>query len=244
MKKYKSVKTLITLLIGISGQAQAEDWVFQISPYLYMPNVTNDIKTPYTPAMSLERPFSEVYSALDDALFIQALARKDNWVTLADLNYSKLSQEGHVTLPFVGRQHATGEIKYTSLSLMTGYRFIPEQYQQLSFDLLGGLRYWSFKNQLSLSSYQASFSKQWVEPVIAGRLRYSITKDLSFIGYIDRDMSLDNQSWQWSALVNYDLTKSTSLSAGYKAQRIHPVLSKESIVSKSEGILVGFSYRF
>lgn len=244
MKKYDYSKFIPYVLLAIGAPAHADNWVFQLSPYLYMPNVTNTINTPYTSSMTLKRPFSDVYSALDQALFLQLIARKDHWITLADLNYAKLSQKGQIAIPHFGAQSASGNLKYISLSLLSGYRFTSSNYQQLSLDLLGGMRYWSFNSDLALSNYSLSLSKYWIEPVIASRFRYRLTPKISLVGYIDSSLSLDNQSWQWNTLLNYDLTDNITLSTGYKAQRISPELSKETVVSKSQGILVGFSSRF
>lgn len=219
------------------------DWNIQVSPYLFMPRADSTLNAPHLPQVDLKTSFPSIYSNIDKAAFLQMLARKNRFILLGDVNYIDLKHKSTVNVLNIPLS-AEAKLYYYSISGLVGYRFIPEQLTDFSADVLGGLRYWSVDTKVSINQYGYKYTEDWIEPILALKLRYQFTNNIYWQGYIDSDLSLDRRSWQWYQAISYKITPSWVLSAGYRTQYLKLDSTEIKVKSKTEGPILGISYQF
>jgi hypothetical protein len=154
-------------------------------------------------------------------------------------------------LPIIGPTPGLGasvDTKEFTETLLAGYEAVNTP--DFTFDFLGGIRVWSISNDVrvrfaSLSrSYGESFS--WVDPVVGVRARFHLTDDISVLVQPDWGgfQAGSNYTWQAIGTVNYALTDSMSLSAGYKALRTNYRSDGYVFDTILKGPVLGMTYRF
>ncbi|PKP75476.1 MAG: hypothetical protein CVT84_02905 [Alphaproteobacteria bacterium HGW-Alphaproteobacteria-6] len=234
----------LALMAGGPAAAQdSGDWVWQVTPYVWATSVSGDI-TPFTgaPALSFDSSFSEVLEDLDAAFFLSGYARRDRFVLLGDLSYSKSSRDGLVP----PGAPASGELEQISLTLAAGHRVIEEP--RVAVDVLGGVRLWRIKGKVDvpLAGVSVSPSKSFTDPILAVRANLSLAPGWSAILYGDfGGLGIgSDQTSQVLATVNYQVSDRVFLSAGYRTLSVDFSEGGTRIDATMKGPLLGATWRF
>ncbi len=233
---------------GGASQATAADhegqgWSYQITPYVWAAGLGGDI-TPFTgaPTVSISKSFSEILKDLDAAFFISGFARRDRFVLLGDLSYSSSSKAGIAP----GGIPAEGKLSQTSLTLAGGYRVVSEP--TVSVDLLGGARLWRLKASVATPAPvpQGSFSKTFVDPIVAVRANFALAPRWSAIAYADvGGFGVGSRSTgQFVGTVNYQMRDDFYLSGGYRVLNVDYRSGGTRVDVTMSGPLFGATWRF
>lgn len=237
------IRVIAALALLAATPAVADEWRAQITPYVWASGLGGDI-APFTgaPTLSFDKSFSEVLEDLDTAFFLSGYARKDRLVVLGDLSYSASSKDGLIPpgLP------AEGELTQRSLTLAAGWRAIDDG--GLALDVLGGVRAWKIKAEVSVAGGLISRSgdKDFVDPIIALRANYQLAPRWSAIAYLDHGVTGmgSEKTTQVVATVNYQMTDHAFLSVGYRRLDVDYRSGGTRVDATMAGPLLGLTWRF
>ncbi|MDP3419155.1 hypothetical protein [Falsiroseomonas sp.] len=225
-----------------------DGWRFQITPYLWMSGVAGDLTiSPRAPTLQFSESFGDVLSDLDAGIFITGLAIRDRFVISADVSYVATSRKGELlAAPPVS---AKGSLDQFSTTLLAGYRAVEQP--GFSLDLLGGLRAWSIEAEAEARVAGTPFARQtatldWVDPILAVRLRGDISPRLSahVIGDIGGFGAGARFTWQLAGLVNYQLSENLYASGGYRHLATDYREGGRRLDFSLSGPILGLTYRF
>lgn len=212
----------------------ADDLSAQITVYGWGAGVGGDF-TPFAggPTIAFDKSLGDVLEDLDVALFATALARKGDFVLLADLTYTDSSRNGLVP-PGIP---ASGSLSVRSLSLLAGKRFQADS--ATTIDVLAGARGWQLGGEVAVPVAGVALApkEEFVDPVMAVRLNTKIASSLSLLAYGDvGGFGVGSElTWQGLATLNWRAAEGVFLSAGYR----HLWLDRNSNGATFEGQLSG-----
>lgn len=231
-------------LFVASGLAvSAGEWTGQVTPYVWAAGVGGDI-TPFTgaPGLSFDKSASEILEDLDGAFFLSGYARRDRLVLMGDLSWSSSSKAGAIPpgLP------AEAKLKQRSLTLLAGWRAVTND--DMSLDLLAGLRAWKIKGSVDVAGgmLSASPNKDFVDPLVAVRANFKLAEKWSSIFYVDYGGfgSGSDSTSQILATVNYQANDNLWLSAGYRQLNVDYRSGGTKFDVSMAGPLLGATWRF
>jgi hypothetical protein len=139
---------------------------------------------------------------------------------IADLMYMRLAPSGRLT---------TVDSRSTFFELLGMYRLLDSGGRQagaVTFDLLGGLRYYRFKNQIegNFGLLQAERTNDWTDLVVGARAGLQVTDDLGVWARADAGgFGLgDSSSHAYNVILGFEyrLCECASLAGGYKWLKI------------------------
>ena len=141
----KSASLLLALAIAAPAHAADGEWSGQITPYVWGSGMGGKL-TPFTgaPTIDIDRSFGEVLEDVDASFFLTGYARRDRFVLLGDVGYSKSSKDGLVPPGITGE----GQLSQRSLTLAGGWRAV--EGERVNLDLLAGLRSWRVRGEVAV----------------------------------------------------------------------------------------------
>lgn len=242
------------------------DWAFQATGYLWATGLNGNI-SPFrrAPTLHVEKSFSDVMEDLNFGGFLNVWGRCDRFVLSGDMMYvdttdSKaagplpaLQIPGLPILPAGAAIDATVDTQEFMATLQAGYRIVDAD--GFSLDALAGARFWYISNEVAVTAshpligsvsatHKESFG--WIDPVIGARAFFSLTDKLSVQGQVDIGGFGAGSDLTWSALatLNYILTDTLSVSAGYKVLDVDYSDDGYVFDSQLSGPVMGLTYRF
>ncbi|EML7933717.1 MULTISPECIES: outer membrane protein [Providencia] len=229
-------KYLALFITGLfAGDIQAE-WEFELSPYLYLLNAKADVNSDIYSG-TLTRSFNQIYKVLDNAYFLKFIAKNDHWVSSFGMTHAKVSYHGDIDAISISAM-----AKYRTIYGTTGYQFIINP--NLNIDLMAGLRYWEFKSSISADGANVNPSKYWSEPLLIAKATYQFIPDFFIEGNAELGTFSKNHSWQLGGNLNYNISDNWSAVIGYKWEYVKPNIEAADLKIKTNGAIIGASYRF
>lgn len=223
--------------------AAAQDWSGQVTPYAWGAGLGGDI-TPFSgaPTLTFENSLSEVLEHLDAAFFLSSYARRDRLVIMGDLSFSSSSADG-LAPPGIP---ASGKLTQSSMTFLAGHRTVSNK--DVTLDLLAGARAWRIKGSAAapLLGIDASFSRNFVDPIFAARANIAVAPRWSAILYADIGgfgVGSERTS-QILATVNYQFNDSLWISAGYRQLSVDHRSGGTEVDMVMAGPLLGATWRF
>ncbi|HSJ87594.1 MAG TPA: hypothetical protein VK909_10330, partial [Anaerolineales bacterium] len=165
----------------------ADQWHFQFTPYLWIVGVSGraglgslavDVNTGVTDSdIQLNFGFMGTFEA-----------RKKRIVILTDLQFSSLGTDRPSPGPLFSG--ASADFKTFILEPQVGYRIFDNPEKEAFFGVLGGVRYWHLKTDLTLNAgvlpgVTASRSRGWVDGVAGVRGKTNLTPRFFVTGEAD-----------------------------------------------------------
>lgn len=242
---------ILALAAGLSQAtgAQAQDgWRFQVTPYAWAPSLSGNARPrPTVPTVSFDRSFRDIFENLDGAFFLNGTARYDRFVIFGDFTWSAVSEEERIALPFAPFGFDVhGQVRQLSATLAAGYSVVDTP--DVTLDLMGGARLWHLDASVNIQAagLAASKSDTWLDPVAAARVRWQFAPDWSAIGYADIGGfgAGSELTWQAVGTLNYRVTDSLFLSAGYRHMFLDYDRGGMQLDIDMSGPLAGVTYRF
>jgi hypothetical protein len=236
---------VLAMLAAAVPAAAEERWQVSVSPYLWVPTLTNTLETPFGDvSSSLSR--SDVLGDLDFALMGVVDARRGRLTLALDLVYSDLTTERGTPLGTLFDKARVG-MKLTALTGYAGWRLHEDD--RVSFDVLGGLRHFRLDSTLTLTpgalaGREYDFDDDWTVPVLGAR---SVVRfDGGWFGTLTADLgSWDGDyTWQGVATVGRRLGENWSVQGGWRYMEFDRSVDGADLQVELNGPLLGATYRF
>ena len=208
----------------------SQNWNIAFTPYFWAAELDGDA-TLRGRTGPVEASFSDLLDNLDIAFMGRLEAWKGEWGLFVDGLYMDLGSEFSTPRGLVSGDI---DVKMTILEFGLGYHLWETQVgkegsQRLSFDLLGGGRYFNLEGELDIktngpladivSGRTFRGRQEWVDPIIGGRLKWDIDEKLAAAVRFDFggfDIGGSNLTWNLVAGIDYKLKDNMSLKAGYR----------------------------
>jgi hypothetical protein len=173
-----------------SSKPQAVDpdkWQFQLTPYFWLAGINGRAGIGNL-LVDVDASITQSNVDLNFGIMGSFEARKNRLVILTDLQYSNLGTERATPGPLFSG--ATADFKTFVLDPEIGYRIIDNPEKGRFVDVLGGIRYWHLKTDLTfnaglVSAVSASRSRDWVDAVGGIRGRAHLTRRFFVTGKAD-----------------------------------------------------------
>lgn len=208
-----------------------DEWEMRFTPYIWAAEIDGDV-TLRGRVGSVDVSFSDIWSDLDLAFMGRLEAWRGSRGLFLDGLYLDVGSD--YTTPG-GLVSTDLELKMTMLEFGLGYKVWQSGFgdgynQRLSLDLLGGGRYMNLKSELDIIPNgpladvvgKRKFSRRndWVDPIIGFRVNWEIDRKFLIGARADiGGFSVGDSSdlvWNLVAGVDYKLSESTGISAGYR----------------------------
>lgn len=262
MNKIVVFLLLLVVFIVQSSIALAEDhsWQHDVQPYIWFPTSVEGTSTVDGGAAKLDLDASDMADMINFAFSLRYEAWKGNFGFIADGMYVDLEADLKDSLPSPpfspgSKLKVTPDIEQVVVDLAGAYRF---DHGKLSTDLIGGLRYTYIKQDLKLNfpspvpTQNLGGSKDYVEPMIGTRLRWTLTDKWSAV--FRGDMSGfgvgSGSDLTWNALLGtgYNYGEKTTFKLGYRIYDIDysngSGANEFGVDLKLQGPYLGASFRF
>jgi opacity protein-like surface antigen len=219
---------------GQEPMSQSDDWEIRLMPYFWMPSLDADA-TVSGLSGSVDLSFGDVLDYLDFAAMGRMEAWKGKWGLTFDGLFMNLGADGS----FEGSRGVTSfdldaDVRLGMADFGLAYRLLEHRFgnnseQKLTFEPYGGLRYAYLRQKIDLNINIAGVgsiganlggSEDWVEPFVGGRIVWDLNDKMAVRVRGDAGGfgigSASDLLWQISFGGDYQLSKNTSLNAGYR----------------------------
>lgn len=196
-------------------------WEVSTFTYFWAGGFKGDLGVkPDTEPVGVDLSFGDIFRHLKFVLMGAAEARHGRLVLIGDLVWVKLGASKSITIRDVDL--LSGSLKSANLivTAVGGYKIVAEG--PLTIDLAAGGRLNGASMRLKLSGPRRSVddkvTKTWVDPIIATRLTAQLAPKVSASLYGDMGGFGVSSRFTWQAwgLLNYQLSRKTKLSAGWR----------------------------
>ncbi|MBW1804737.1 MAG: hypothetical protein JRJ85_28935 [Deltaproteobacteria bacterium] len=228
---------ILSMTSNRSAHAEADEWRFELTPYVWLTSVDLEDATVRGQSASAELDFGDVWDLLDFAGFVRFEAWKGNWGFVFDGYHVDLGAEGDLT-PRLGPVTFANisvdvDLKQTMMDFAVSYRFsMPrgDRKPTWSIEPIAGLRYCDLKERIDISKAAGPVlaamgrtieGSQWyVEPFVGGRLTVKLTENLAFAlrGDVGGFGIAEASHLTWNLIAGFDYKpwESVSLKFGYR----------------------------
>jgi hypothetical protein len=204
----------------------SDKWRFAIIPYLWLMGI-NGKTTIKGRSANLDVSFGDIWDNLDFAAEVHLEAWKDRYGFFIDTSFAKIALKKNVDLRFDNTLNTQFVTKFFLGEFGGFYRVgtwavgggdagrPPKTSSSLTFDLIGGGRYWYLKNELDLSGplgvlpSKITDSQSWFDFIVGGRANLAINKFFiqvrSDVGGFGLGFSSDI-SWNIAGYIGYELS--------------------------------------
>ncbi|WNC66885.1 hypothetical protein RI845_10075 [Thalassotalea nanhaiensis] len=220
MKFIKSTLGLLVLTIMPSA-AHADDWSFQLEPYLMATTIEGDASLGRAPKTDLDVNFDTILENLESGGMLHFEAHHTNgWGMVFDYGYMDL---GATTKSDNGTR-VNAEVRQGVLEGLAVYR---TEIANGHIDYIAGARWWDNDLELNVnnSSLDGSFDRQvksdWIDAVVGIRVHQKLSDNWTFQAHADvGGFSIGSSSEFTSTLkagVLYNINELMTLDLNYKA---------------------------
>ncbi len=228
--------------------AQPTDaWTFTLSPYVWFAGLGGEVTGAHG-GESFNADFGDIFGTMKFSYMGLAEARRGNFSLVTDIMYLNLQQG--VPVPgfgaYSGGSARTQSVEVSAIGLYTVAEGSPGR-----IELGGGVRGWWFDTELRLDPGRLpgrtlSSSTSWADPVISARgvLRLSDRLSLTAYGDIGGFGVGSEFTWQAFGTLDYQVTESISVSAGFRWIHIDYDKGRADISLDMGGPIIGASVRF
>lgn len=199
----------ITLSLGAflgTSTVQAEEWSFQLTPYVWTAGIDGDVGVGPLVA-EVDHDFSDLVEDLEWGASLGIEARKNAGFILGEVFYSEFGSS------FTGPLGAQRGIDLDSLiaSLVVGYQVLDEP----RVETFVGARYFSLDVE---GRETLDRSEDWVDPLVGMRLVQSVSDPLDFVLLADIGGFGASSDLTWSVLpaLSYQFSEQVAGKFGYR----------------------------
>jgi hypothetical protein len=191
-------------------QASAEDWSFQITPYIWTPGLDTSLKVGPNPPVDGS---TSILDILDGAFLIGGRVTQDRWSAFGEMNYLSLGDD---IAPNIEVLDASWSLEGVMGSLSLGYAI--HETARTRTEVFGGVRAWSLDVETEVRSLRASVTRTWTDPIVGARVETDLSDRVTLAGLVDVGGFGVGSDLQWEALaeVSWSMTDRIALVAGYR----------------------------
>jgi opacity protein-like surface antigen len=232
-------------LSGAPALAQEDVWSYDVSFNLWF-NATKVTTDTPRGEVSSELSFSDAIQDLDFAFMGTAEARNGPWSIIGDLLYFKISASGATPQKMLFSE-ADVTSKTTVLTGVLAYRV--SESDTVAFDVGAGFRaFWADLDTtlVGAAAPTETFaqSKDWIDPIIAARLRMAFNEKWFGTVALDAGGTGDSNTWQAIATVGYRINDRWMVQGGYRYMEAEWDTDLGSSSLEFSGPILGVGYRF
>lgn len=253
----KPISAIILCALALSTITQAEEpWRFQVTPYLWGPGLSGDIRlTERLPKVEIDRSLDDILDDLDAAFFLSGTARHEGFVVLADFTWAKLSENDSIGVPATPNTPPLNvplglNVELMAATAAVGYSLVERP--DFVVDVLGGVRYWGVDTSLKLKHHIPALpskfedDESWTDPILIARGRIRLSANWSAILYADIGGfgAGSDLTWQGLGTFNYEMNDAFYLSLGYRYLALDYSDGGLKLDLGMGGPLAGLTYRF
>ena len=230
---------------SVPPQPASEGWRFQEIPYLWGTSINGRVGIGDRSA-DVDASFGNILNHLHFALmnFVDV-----NWnnksVVLTDLVYSDL--RGYRATPGPLFSSVNPNQKLFLLTPVGGYRVFDSS--QVSFDVVGGIRYWHFKSELQfqpgvLPGIDLQATRGWVDGILGLRGKFYLPRNWWVAGYGDLGGGGSNFTYQIVGTAGLDFHTRYALVFGYRYLNVDYDKDRFLFDTAMKGPVIGFVFKF
>lgn len=240
------VPLLLAIAIAAPASAQNSAWSYKAIIYAWVPGMDTSFDTAKFGTIEGSSSTTDVLEDLEFAFMGTFEAQTGRFSLIGDLLYTSLSMPSNTPKGFLFDQG----IIDTSVSALSGYGLYRVSTDPaIAFDLGVGFRAFSVDATATLVGNKVPTetvgdSESWVDPLVAGRLIVPFNDRWSGSLFADYGSAGSSTTWQGIATVNYALSESWTMNAGYRTMTIEKDLLTIPTTIELSGPLIGFSYNF
>jgi opacity protein-like surface antigen len=233
------------LLAAAAGPAAAQNWTFDLSANLWINDTTVTADTP-NGEVSQTLSFSDAIENLEFAFMGTVEARNGPWSVIGDLLYFKLAEVAS-TPNQVLFSDVEVDSKTTVLSSYLTYRAYTTD--TMAVDVGAGFRaFWTSIDTTFVGAAAPTESlsqdKDWVDPVVAARVRMAFSDQWFGTLMLDAGGLDDSSTWQALATVGYRLNDQWTFQGGYRYLQAEWDTDFGEASLEFSGPILGVTYRF
>ncbi|WP_198374457.1 hypothetical protein [Neoroseomonas rubea] len=225
----------------------SDAWTFTLSPYVWFSGLGGEVTGPHG-GESFTADFGDIFGTMKFSYMGLAEARRGNFSIVTDIMYLNLQQG--VPVPGLGA-YSGGSARTQSVEVSAIGLYTVADGSAGRVELGGGIRGWWFDTELTLDAGRLpgrtqNASTSWVDPVISARgvLRLSDRFSVTAYGDIGGFGVGSEFTWQAFGTVDYQVTESISVSAGFRWIHIDYDKGSNNVALDMGGPIIGASWRF
>ena len=224
----------------------ADEWHFQLTPYLWLPRISGRAGVGSL-SVDVNTGLSEEDLDLNFGFMSTFEARRNRFVILTDLQYSNLGSSNSTPGPlFSGTE---SDFKTFILDPEVGYRILQNPEKGASLDVLGGVRYWHLKTDLTfnpglLAGVTITRSRDWVDGVAGLRGRAQLSPRWFITGKGDLGGGGSNFTYQLFGGAGFLVGSRYALIGGYRYLNVNYNKDDFLFDMALHGPILGFGIKF
>lgn len=230
------IAAVFALLIGMPAYAEEgtdSAWKVSVAPFIWFMGLEGTVTAKGHDA-DVNANFSDILDNLDMAGEINIEAGNNDGGVFVQPNYLKLEQDSTTTFSGTGIQTKSKVTSTTTFIEFGGFARLVDIKRETgghnTIDLIGGLRYWDFSNELKFSVPAADVGRKVkkdgaiLDPFVGLRMKSYLADKVLFSGRIDigglGTASSSNFTYNIVALLGYDVTQNVTVFGGYRVLSI------------------------
>lgn len=246
-----SAPLLETINAGRSDAKQpqanpADQWHFQFTPYLWIVGISG--RAGLSPlAVDVNTGITDSDIQLNFGFMATFEARKKRIVILTDLQFSSLGTDRPSPGPLFSG--ASADFKTFILEPQVGYRIFDDPEKEAFFGVLGGVRYWHLKTDLTVNAgvlpgVTTSRSRGWVDGIGGVRGKTRLTPRFYVTGEADLGGGGSNFTYHFFGGGGFLVGRRYALIAGYRYLNVNYNKDRVLFDMALQGPLFGFGIKF
>lgn len=245
----------VTLLCTplFSAAEESKGWEFLASPYVWMTAIDGDVTINHQSA-DMNIGFDDILDNLEFSGMFHMEAKKGRFGFFLETNYLKVSADDDL-----GALDDTDlDFEQESWIVDFGCYYRIGEWgteRPMTLDILCGGRYWNIStkldeyNHLTGKSHDVKSDRDLLDPTVglrfssylSDRFRINLKADIGGFDISDNSSKL---SWQVIGLIGYDISKKTSLYAGYRIIDLDCEKGSFELDMTFHGPVVGLAFKF
>ena len=224
----------------------ADQWHFQFTPYLWIVGVSG--RAGLGPlAVDVNTGITDSDIQLNFGFMGTFEARKKRIVILTDLQFSSLGTDRPSPGPLFSG--ASADFKTFILEPQVGYRIFDNPEKEAFFGVLGGVRYWHLKTDLTVNAgvlpgVTASRSRGWVDGIAGVRGKTHLTPRFFVTGEADLGGGGSNLTYHFFGGGGFLVGRRYALIAGYRYLDVNYNKDRVLFDMALQGPLFGLGIKF
>lgn len=225
----RAESVLLATLLGLAATGAAAQsappegrWTGSVTPYIWGIGLSGTVRPLASgPTLTVDRSLGDILDSLDAAGFISGQARRDDWVLIGDLTFSRSSMQGRIGPPGLPpglRPQAKARERQRTLTALIG-RTISEGTAS-RVDLLAGIRAWSLRAEVAVPAtrIEVRSTTTITDPIVGVRWEGPLGGHWSAMAYGDvGGFGIDSKfTWQVLAAAKRPIGQSSHLSLGWR----------------------------
>ena len=241
----------LSALCSFSFNTIADEWSFQLEPYVMVTNIDGDASLGRVNGVGVEVDFDTILNNLDSAAMVHFEAHHDSgWGMSLDYGYMDLSNQKTNENASV----VSAGVRQGVLEALGIYR---TQLSSGTLDYFAGVRWWDndISTDISLSQLPGNdLSKDvkadWLDGVVGVRWLHNMSDDWTFLAQADIGGYEANFTSSIQTGVQYEISELMTLDLKYKATWVDYDEGQQAQVdyfqydTVTHGIVIGLMFKF